>query len=73
MAYPYGKDGFLIPVGDEDKLTDRITCLIENETIRKEMGEAALEKSKQFEMKQIIEQWMTLFQDLTEEKNDTKA
>ena len=68
-----GKDGFLIPVGDEDKLTDRITCLIENETIRKEMGEAALEKSKQFEMKQIIEQWMTLFQDLTEEKNDTKA
>ena len=80
-ACPYGpeeiitdeKDGFLIPVGDEEKLTERIAYLIENDTVRKEMGEAALEKSKQFEMDQIIGKWMALFQDLAKENNHTKA
>jgi glycosyltransferase involved in cell wall biosynthesis len=79
-ACPYGPeeivtngiDGFLVQVGDEEKLAERIEYLIEQESVRKEMGEAALEKSKQFEMDKIIGQWMALFRELIEEKRISK-
>ena len=79
-ACPYGPeeivtngiDGFLVQVGDEEKLAERIEYLMEHESVRKEMGEAALKKSKQFEMDKIIGQWMALFRELIEEKRISK-
>lgn len=63
-----GKDGFLVKAGDENELADRICYLIENESERKEMGRAALEKSKQYAMDVIMDKWMTLFKELLKEK-----
>lgn len=63
-----GKDGFLIKPGDESALAERMCYLIEHERERKEMGAAALEKSKQYSMDAIMDKWMTLFQDLLHEK-----
>lgn len=63
-----GKDGFLVPPGDEERLAERICFLIEHEEKRREMGNAAAEKSKQYAIEPIIRQWMTLFHELTAKK-----
>ena len=57
-------DGFLVPVGDEKKMSERINQLIEDTLLRKKMAEAALLKSQQFEVDAIIQQWMSLFRSL---------
>ena len=59
-----GKDGFLVPMGDEQALAKRICYLIEHENERRTMGDAALEKSKQYALDIIIEKWMNLFKNL---------
>ena len=64
-----GKDGYLVPTGDEERLAERICFLIEHEDIRREMGMAAAEKSKQYAIEPIIRQWMTLFSELTAKKH----
>ena len=63
-----GKDGYLVPTGDEERLAEKICFLIEHEDIRREMGMAAAEKSKQYAIEPIIRQWMTLFSELTAKK-----
>ncbi len=63
-----GKDGYLVPPGDEESLAERICFLIEHEDIRREMGKEAAEKSKQYAIEPIIRQWMTLFSKLTAKK-----
>jgi glycosyltransferase involved in cell wall biosynthesis len=62
-----GKDGFLIPVNDEQQLADRICYLIEHEDIRRQMSLAAIEKSKQFSLDKIIARWQRLFNTLVNE------
>ncbi len=59
-----GKDGFLVPVNDEQQLADRICRLIEHEDIRRQMGAAALEKSKNFSIDKIMILWTALFDSL---------
>ena len=59
-----GKDGFLVPMGDEQALAKRICYLIEHEDERRTMGDAALEKSKQYAQDIIIDKWMNLFKNL---------
>ena len=59
-----GKDGFLVPVGDEQMMADRICTLIEDEQLRRKMGVAAKEKAKQYHLDIIIDRWMKLFNDL---------
>ena len=63
-----GKDGFLVPKGNEQLMAERICYLIEHEDIRQQMGAAAVEKSKQYSMDIIIQKWMTLFQELLTKK-----
>lgn len=63
-----GKDGFLMAVGDEQMMANRINFLIENENVRQQMGAAALEKSKQYSKDIIIPRWMSLFNELIHEK-----
>lgn len=63
-----GEDGFLVPEGNEEILADRICELIENVTIRKKMGAAALEKSRQYSLDRIIPMWMDLFEEVVRQK-----
>jgi len=64
-----GVDGFLVPPGDENMLADRICQLIEDESLRKEMGTAAHERAKHYSIERILPMWMSLFEELTEKKN----
>lgn len=59
-----GKDGFLVEVNDEKELANKINLLINNDTIRKEMGENCIEKVQSFHIQIIIQQWMYLFKTL---------
>lgn len=59
-----GADGFLVPVGDERALADRMCRLIEDEALRSRMGQAALVSARRYAMTAIVEEWMALFRKL---------
>jgi glycosyltransferase involved in cell wall biosynthesis len=60
-----GEDGFLVPEGDIRQLADKIRFLIENESVRKEMGSAARNNVKKYLPENIVKQWDELFKTLT--------
>lgn len=62
------KTGYLVPLNEEDIFVERVCQLIENEELRKEMGMAGIEESKQYTMDHIITRWMSLFQELLNQK-----
>jgi glycosyltransferase involved in cell wall biosynthesis len=59
-----GVDGFLIPPLNVNLLAEKITFLIENDAIRKEMGKRAKENVKRYLPETIVGQWDQLFKDL---------
>ena len=63
-----GDNGYLVPVGDERALADRMGRLMEDAELRKRMGAAALETAKLYREEQITERWMALFEKLMQEK-----
>ena len=56
--------GFLVPMNDEDAFVEKVCTLIEDEELRKKMGQAALAESKQYGIDKITHRWMDLFQEL---------
>lgn len=62
-----GKDGFLVPVGDEQMMADRVCKLIDDEELRRKMGAAAKEKAKQYHIDEIAKRWMSLFEEVLNE------
>ena len=52
-----GVNGFLIPVGDEDALADRICRLIEDKDLRESFGKMALEIEKKASADAVFAQW----------------
>ena len=63
-----GKDGFLIPMGNETLFAERICTLIEDEALRVEMGRNAFKSSERYQIDKIIEMWMSLFHQLRDKK-----
>ncbi len=64
-----GVDGFLVENGNIIQLAERINVLIENEKLRKEMGEKASLNAKRFSKEIIMKQWIELFESLTKNQN----
>lgn len=64
-----GVDGFLVPVGDEQMLAEKICTIIENRQLHQSMGRAAKEKAKNYQLNIIIDRWMSLFNELVYFKN----
>lgn len=64
-----GVDGFLVENGNIIQLAERINALIENEILRKEMGEKAYLNAKRFSKEIIMKQWIELFESLTKNQN----
>ena len=57
-----GKNGLLVErVGDIQGMADAICTLIENESLRNEMGEKARQMVERFSITNITRQWMDLF------------
>lgn len=71
VAYdcPYGPrsiikdemEGYLVPMGNEVLLADRICSIIEKRALRQRMGNLAWEKTKCYDIDTITNRWMDLF------------
>ncbi|MCX2679167.1 glycosyltransferase family 4 protein [Galbibacter sp. EGI 63066] len=59
-----GEDGILVPNGNIDMLSDKISLLIENDKLRKGMGAKAKQNVRRYQPEQIVKQWDNLFKTL---------
>lgn len=59
-----GRDGFLVEPRNYRVFAEKICDLIENVEKRKSMGQAALEKSKDYSIGNIIPKWIELFNNM---------
>jgi len=55
------KVGFVIPVGDDKKLAEKITFLLGNKEKAREMGKNGIEYVKQFSASSVAKQWEAIF------------
>lgn len=67
-----GVTGYLVSLNDEDTFAEKVCTLIEDEEMRKKMGNAALKESEQYSLDNVISKWMTLFRELLMEKRKMK-
>lgn len=67
-----GETGFLVPLNDGEAFVEKVCMLIENDELRRKMGQTALCESDQYKIEKIAQLWMTLFQELLVEKRDIK-
>lgn len=59
-----GINGFLIKDGDSNTFADKLLTLIENDNIRKLMGQEAYRMSERYSCKNIMREWVNLFNEL---------
>lgn len=57
-----GENGFLIPVGDKEKLVKAILKVIEDKENLQDMGEKAKESVQRFKKENIIDKWMKVIE-----------
>ena len=60
-----GADGYLVPIENTTVLAEKLGLLIENESLRKQMGIRAKENVKRFLPETICQQWEVLFNSLS--------
>ena len=59
-----GKDGFLVDCYNVEIFANQLCLLMENETLRKKMGQNAILSVQRFTKDKIIPQWISLFESL---------
>ena len=58
-----GENGFLVPVRDSVKLAEKIEILINDENMRKIMGQKALTKAQnEFDARKVVDQYMEYYE-----------
>lgn len=60
-----GVNGFLVPQGDVDSIASGMIALIEDEALRKRMGNAAKRSSERFSIGEIMSEWDRIFRDIS--------
>ncbi|WP_236245168.1 glycosyltransferase family 4 protein [Streptomyces sp. CC210A] len=56
-----GEDGLLVPVGDADAVAEALLTLIDDEDLRRSMGQAALRNARRFDPGTVAAQYADLF------------
>ena len=56
-----GEDGFITRYNDPDDMAEKIIMLIENEELRKSMGQKARQNIKRYSAEVVMPQWEELF------------
>ena len=59
-----GKNGFLVPILDVDKMAEQLKILMENNQMCEEMGSKAKESVMRLEKSQISERWLQMVFDI---------
>jgi len=61
-----GKDGFLVSCYDVEAFADKVSLLIENDSLRKKMGQNAIQSARRFRKEKIVPQWINLLESLND-------
>ena len=57
-----GKTGYLVPEGDAGRMAEKITFLLENENLNRQMGcEAAEDSKKRFSLEQMVNNYLEYY------------
>ena len=67
-----GQNGYLVAMGDEKTFVERVCQLIEDEPLRKQMGQAGLRESEKYRIEDIAQRWMQLFRELLAKKSSRR-
>lgn len=59
-----GVDGLLVEDGDVDALADALLCVMQDENLRRKMGQAAYDHSKRYDESVIMKKWTDLFAEI---------
>lgn len=59
-----GVNGFLVAEGDIESFADRVSIILSNDSLRKQMGQAAYQSSLNYTEDKIMSQWIHLFESL---------
>jgi glycosyltransferase involved in cell wall biosynthesis len=57
-----GETGFVVPVGNEEKLAERILLLLRDKALRRHMGLKGRERIQAFDVRRMVEQYKELYQ-----------
>ena len=60
-----GKDGFLVELYDQETFAERLRTLMQDEELRRSMGQAAEVASHRYDLDVIMPQWLSLFNELS--------
>lgn len=60
-----GEDGIIVGFNNERLLVEKIVFLMQNNSLLRQMGENAIDKSKSFSVEKIMTHWESLFKQLT--------
>lgn len=60
----HGEDGYLVPVGDIDSLSERIKELANSEELRKDLTKKGIINVKRFYPEEVMTNWLNLFETL---------
>jgi glycosyltransferase involved in cell wall biosynthesis len=64
----HGHDGLLVPAGDTGALATSISRLIQDQSLRHQMGERALRTARRYERAAIGRQWAALLSELSDDQ-----
>ena len=59
-----GEDGFLINQGDEQQFAERLSLLMDEEPLRRQMGQKAAISAQRFSAERVMPVWKDLFEEL---------
>lgn len=68
-----GKDGFLVENGNIEKFAEKLSLLINDEQLRKEMGNNARQTSENYKPENILKVWDALFKKLKSKHPTSKS
>lgn len=66
-----GEDGFIVPFGDTQGFCNKLKLLMDNEYLRRQMGEKAHSNIMRYSIDNIMKQWEMLFQQLSNRNSPT--
>lgn len=64
-----GEDGFIVPVGDIQALSEKLSLLMNDESLRCRMGEKARSNIMRYSVEHVMGQWENLFDKLLKSKS----
>ena len=59
-----GSDGFLVPLGHEQQFAERLCQMMDDESLRVEMGKHAITSAQRFSASQVMPLWKKLFEEV---------